>query len=391
MVVGAGYAGAGAVASFERAAPPGADLVWISDHDYHLVRHEVHRAIRDPAVADHITIPVAEIASPGTAFVNARVAAIDPGARAVELADGSTVGYDYLLVAVGGSTAFYGIDGLREHALTLDDLADARTIRRRVRRAAERATVADPARVIVGGAGLSGIQVAGEIAAWRDDAAAPVAVELVEAAGDVLPSGDPGLRRALGRRLADAGVGIETGAPVSAVGDARVRLGEGDAAAERPFDAFVWTGGVAGPPVLTADIDRARQGGRVHVRGDFRTSADRVFAIGDSALVDRAPDAEAVAPPTAQAAWQAAEVAGRNLARALRGEPLATWQYADRGTLVSVGERAVAHDVRLPGIGRLPVRTFGGPAAVGFKKAVACRWIRKLASTRRALAAWRYM
>ncbi len=52
------------------------------------------------------------------------------------------------------------------------------------------------------------------------------------------------------------------------------------------------------------------------------------------------------APPTAQAAWQAAEVAGENIARAIENRPLRTWEHEDKGTVVSVGEKAVAHDVK---------------------------------------------
>ncbi|MFY4813466.1 NAD(P)/FAD-dependent oxidoreductase, partial [Haloarcula sp. AONF1] len=84
-----------------------------------------------------------------------------------------------------------------------------------------------------------------------------------------------------------------------------------------------------------------------------------------------------------QAAWQAAEVAGENLARAARGQPLKTWTHKDKGTVVSVGEKAVAHDVV-----NMPIETFGGLPAKLLKKAIAARWINDVTSVGRAAKAW---
>ncbi len=76
---------------------------------------------------------------------------------------------------------------------------------------------------------------------------------------------------------------------------------------------------------------------RVHAEGNFQTEDEHVFAIGDSALIEQPGTSSA--PPTAQAAWQAAEVAGENVARTVRGQPLKTWTHNDKGTVVSVGEK----------------------------------------------------
>jgi len=65
-----------------------------------------------------------------------------------------------------------------------------------------------------------------------------------------------------------------------------------------------------------------------------------------------------------------------NLARSVRGQPLETWQYEDKGTLISVGNDAVAHNV--VGVGDV-VETFGGLPAELLKKTVAARWINDVA------------
>jgi NADH dehydrogenase len=384
VVLGAGYAGAGAVQSFEEAIGDEADLTWISEHDYHLVLHESHRVIRDPGVERKICLPVDEIKSPGTRFVEARVEGVDVADRTVELADGQTVDYDYLLVALGTETAFYGIEGLSEYSITLKGLEDAREIHRAIKAAGEEATHDDPAQVLVGGAGLSGIQSAGEIAEFRDLYDAPLDITLVEGLDEIFPGNDPEVQGALRKRLQEKDIGILTGEFISKVDEDTVYLGGGEdePPEELPYDVLVWTGGITGhEEVAGIDVEQDERSHRINVSSDFCTSDDRVFSIGDSALIEQAGDD--VAPPTAQAAWQAAEVAGENLARAVRGQPLRTWYHEDKGTVISVGDEAVAHDVK-----GVPINTFGGPAAKLLKKGIATRWIADVTSVRRAVDAW---
>ena len=384
VVVGSGYAGAGAVKAFEDAVGEGeAELTWISEHDYHLVLHEVHRAIRNPAVEEKLMISVDEIMSAESTFLEGRVVNVNTDERVVETAAGDAVEYDYLLLALGSTTAFFGIEGLKQHAHQLKGIEDARGIHEDIREAAANATRSDPARVVVGGAGLSGIQTAGEVAEYRDKHRAPIQITLVEGLDEVFPGNDPGVQNALRRRLENADVEILTGEFISKADADAVYFGGGEDEDETtlPYDVLVWTGGITGQEELDGvGIKKHDRSNRVMAESDFTTSAERVFAIGDTALIDQGDD---VAPPTAQAAWQAAEVAGENLARVARGAPLRSWTHEDKGTVISVGEKAVAHDV----IG-MPINVFGGTPAKLLKKAIAVRWIAKVSSAGRGVSAF---
>ena len=370
VVLGSGYAGTGAVKRLESELDDEADITWVSDVDHHLVLHESHRCIRDPDVREKVTFDVADIKSPSTRFVQGRVTDVDVDERSVTLEDGSTVDYDYLLVGVGSRTAFFGIEGLEEHSLTLKSLQDALDIHEAVTEAAREASRSDPAQVVVGGAGLSGIQSAGEIAEFRDKHRAPIDIHLVEGLDNVFPNNDPVVQAKLRKLLEEKDVEIHTGEFIGEVDDGTVYVGD---ETELDYNVLLWTGGITGQaPAETADVEKDKRSNRIESASDFRTSDERVFAIGDAAIVEQA-DTDRPAPPTAQAAWQAAEVAGDNIARAVRGQPLKEWSYDDKGTLISVGEKAVAHDVK-----GLPVDTFGGPAARALKKTIAARWIRKV-------------
>jgi NADH dehydrogenase len=379
VVLGSGYAGAGTVRSLERSLDDEAEITWVSDIDYHLVLHESHRCIRDPGVREHVTIPIEDIKSPGTRFMQARVTGIDTERRVVELEDGE-LDYDYVLVGIGSRTAFFGIEGLQKHAHTLKGLDDALAIHDDLKQAAREATPEAPAQVVVGGAGLTGIQVAGEIAEFRDERGAPVEITLIEGLDEVFPGNDPSVQSALRSLLEKRDVDIVTGEFIGEVDEKRVHIADNGS---YDYDMLVWTGGITGCEELeSCQVEKDERNLRFEVDQTFQTSDERVFAIGDAALIEQRDDDHA--PPTAQAAWQAAEVAGENIARAIRDEPLEEWTYKNKGTVVSVGEDAVAHDIFIVPF----VSTFGGIFAKTLKKMIAVRWIRDLTDTGTAMAAW---
>ena len=379
VVLGAGYAGAGAIKSLEDELHGDADITWVADVDYHLVLHESHRCIRDPSVQDKVAIPVHEIKQPTTDFVQDTVVGIDTDDRLVEVESGDDIEYDYLMVGLGSRTAFFGIDGLKEYAHTLKSLDDALGIHDAVQQAAREASQSDPAQVVVGGAGLSGIQTCGEIAEFRDNHRAPIDIHLVEGLDEIFPGNDPELQGALRSRLEKRDVNIMCGDFIGEVDADTVYIGDDD---ELDYDVLVWTGGITGRDcVRDVDLEKDERNHRLNAEADFQTTDERVFAIGDCALIDQPGDNPA--PPTAQAAWTAAEVVGENIAREIRGQPLKTWTFKDKGTAISIGEQAIGHDVM-----GIPISTFGGFPAKVLKKGIAARWIADVAGVRRALKAW---
>ncbi|QRV17694.1 NAD(P)/FAD-dependent oxidoreductase (plasmid) [Haloterrigena salifodinae] len=381
VVLGAGYAGAGAIATLQSRLETDARLTWIADVDYHLVLHEAHRVVRDPDVRSDVTFSVDRIANPSTQFIRDEVTGLDTDERVVELADSQGVEYDYVIVGLGSQTAYYGIPGLEEHSLTLKSLDDALEIHDTVEDASLEATREEPAQIVIGGAGLSGIQTAGEIAEFRDNHRAPIDIHLVEALEEIFPGNDPEIQQALRDLLEEAGVQIHTDDPITEATEDHIEFDEGE---PLDHDILVWTGGITGRDAFD-DADLEDEHNRVTTGANFRTTDERVFAIGDSAIINQG---DQPAPPTAQAAWQAAEVVGENVARAIENRPLKTWEYEDKGTVVSVGEEAVAHEVT-PAFGvSLPVDTFGGVPAQTLKKLIAARWIADITSWNEARKSW---
>lgn len=370
LVVGAGYAGTGVVTALDDRFPA-VDVTWVSAEPCHEVKHEVHRVIRKPRLATELRIPIDDIQADRTRFHTGTVVGVDPDAREVTLVEGDALDYDYLVLTPGAQTAFYGIPGLREHAYRLRSVDNALAINEAITNREDGETV----RVVVGGGGLSGVQTAGEIAALGRDTGLAVDITVVEALETILPSEPAALRSAVAARLAEREVSIRADAPIVEATADDVQLDGGDQLA---YDVLVWTGGISGGDVTGSHLERLHH--RIETDARFRTNDPRIFAVGDAAAIAQ-PDE--VAPSTAQAAWQAAPVAAANVVAAARGEELHEWRYRDKGTLVSIGEAAVAH-----GVAGIPVKTFGSIPASTLKKAVAARWIGGITSWRRVVGLW---
>ena len=398
VVLGAGYGGTAAIRSLqsELGSRENVSLTWVSKEDYHFVLHESHRLIRDASVEAEVTVPVEEIRSSGTEFVQGEITGLDVDARTVSLADGSEIDYDVVVVCLGSRTAFFGIDGLEEHALTLKSLDDAMAINEEVRAAADEASENEPAQAMVGGSGLTGIQTAGEIAAHRTEQEIPMDVHLVEQADGIFPGHDHEFQGSIRNKLEDHDVEIRTSTTISDVEESTVHTEGGD---EMDFDVLIWAGGVSGQRALES-ADLPKDHNRIYTGATLETDEDRVFALGDGALMGQneedsplseqaiweaivRPDASNQVPPTAEAAMEAGEIVGQNVTRKLKGEELINWTYTDKGTLVSIGDDAVAH-----GVLGVPVNTFSGSAARTIKKAVSARWFAKISGPGRVIRSW---
>ena len=333
LVLGAGYAGVTLARRLESCLPAEAELVVVDESDSHLVQHEVHRVIRHPSLAETIRVPLGQLFDRAEVRV-ARVEGIDREARTVRLDGGTTLDYDYAAVCLGSATAYYGLPGVEEHSLPLKSVADAEAIRESFLAAA---AANDAVNVVVGGAGLSGVQTAGELAALADEEDVTASITVVEQLEDVAPNFPRNFREAVRDELEARCIDVRTGTTVQRATAEAVETDAGTFA----YDTFVWTGGIAGQAAMAGD--------RPTVRSDLRLDA-RTFVVGDAARIVDA-DGEAV-PASASAALREANTVAKNVARLVRHETdadpddfaprMEPYRFDVPGWIVSVGDGAVA-------------------------------------------------
>ena len=369
LILGAGYAGlrcAHALGTY-LGAGDAPEVLLVDRHPYHQLITELPAVAGGRSGTDDVALPLERLLGHARVrLAQAEVERIDLQGRQVVTARG-TIGYGTLVVAVGSTTAFYGIRGLAEHALTLKSVDDAAAIASRVdaavRQAAQEpdgAARASLLSVLVGGGGLTGVELAGELAELLPRLAAryglPAAaarVTLVEAAPVLLP-GLPGrLQRRAASILAGLGVGLVLGSRVVSADEGGLTLAAGGRLAGR---TLVWAGGIVAPPLLAMSGLPTARNGQVPV-DDYLQPAGYpdIYVIGDAARV-RDDSARGFLNPTAQAAIGQGKAAAYNIVARREGWPPRPYTPTDRGSgdLARIGQRR----------GR-PVRAAGRPESCG--------------------------
>jgi NADH dehydrogenase len=349
VIVGAGFGG---LQCARLLAHQPVDVLLLDRHNYHLFTplvYQVASSLLDPS---DIAYPVRKVfrRARNVAIRQAEVTSVDLVARQVRTADGRDEPYDYLVLAMGAGINFFGQSAVAALAYNLDSLPSALALRNHVLARFEAAAVADPAArrrlltfFVVGG-GPTGVEYAGALAElarliagqdYRSVSLADVHILLVEGADQLLPAYSPRLGAHARARLERLGARVRTGVRVQGVRDGRIELSDGETV---EADTIVWAAGVRANTLGEGLAARRRKSGRVEVDGYLRLAGqERVFAIGDMAVV--AQEGRDL-PMLAQPAIQQGRSVGRNILRAVAGQPLRPFRYFDPGIMAVIGRNA---------------------------------------------------
>jgi NADH dehydrogenase len=265
--------------------------------------------------------------------------------------------YDTLVLAIGSTTHYFGVQGAQEYSIALDTVGQAELFRKRLIAACMRAEHRAPEPVAEGGAGQPRIQVAivgagatgVELSAelrntahvlsayglHKLDPKHDIGIALIEAGPRILPALQDRVSLATADQLTKLGVTLLTGETVAEVSRDSIRTASGKTIRA---DLTVWAAGIKAPAVLAqlGGLPTNRLG-QLNVRRTLQTEVDNdIFALGDCAACPW-PGNERNVPPRAQAAHQQASFLLNALARRLEGKPLPEYTYRDFGSLVSLG------------------------------------------------------
>ncbi|MEM7675394.1 MAG: NAD(P)/FAD-dependent oxidoreductase [Myxococcota bacterium] len=358
VVIGGGFGGL-ETAKALRNAPVRVTLIDRSNHHlFQPLLYQVALASLSPA---EIAVPIRAILRDidNCHVIMGAVERVDTDARTVYLADGDTFAYDYLIVAAGARTHYFGHDDWAQRTFGLKTVEDALDIRRKVLTAfevAERTESAQERRkrltFVVIGAGPTGVEVSGAIAElggrvlaqdYRNIAPDDTRVLLLEGGDRVLAAFDPKLSAAAERQLKELGVEVRTNTMVNSIDDDGVHI-DGEVIAS---ENIVWAAGVAANPLaetLGVPLDR---GGRIKVKSDCTVDGhEEIYAIGDIARFEQ--EDGSTLPGVSPVAMQQARYVARHLSDRLRGKTTSPFKYFDKGIMATIGRsRAVAQTGRL--------------------------------------------
>ena len=354
VIVGAGFGGLWAARSL---ADADVEIYLVDRHNYHTflpLLYQVAAAELEPAQIGY-PIRAALRQQKNVHFVLGDVKHVDVNEQIVHLTQ-TALPYEYLILATGSVSRFFGIPGAEEHGFPLKTMEDGIRLRNHILHCFEQAAqTADPQQrhqlltfVVVGG-GATGVEYAGALAEliYRPLAKdypqldlSEVRVMLVEAADNVLTSLPEHLGQYTVERLHNMKVEVRLQTAVQQVTLHTVTLQDGITI---PANTVVWTAGVGGEETAQASGLEVLRNGRLPVLPTLQhpTHAN-IYAIGDLAAFEL--EDGTYLPMVAPVATQQGTWAAQNIRQQMKGEMVRPFHYRDRGHMATIGRnKAVAH------------------------------------------------
>jgi NADH:ubiquinone reductase (H+-translocating) len=347
LVLGAGYAGMMAATRLEKMSEP---FTLINKNPYHYFTTLLHEAAGGRGEPMNYTVPIRELLRKPTSNVTQdEVVAIDREHKVVRGKHGNYE-YDWLVIALGWVPEYFGIPGMAENSLVLTNIETATRIRQHIEdqfRAYKEDGDERHLRIVIGGGGLTGIELLGELVDWVPELCvkygidrSKVDLQNIEAMATILPTVSKPLQEVAAKTLTERGARLRTNTKLVKVEPGVVHLDGGETV---EAGTIVWTGGVRANPILQEAGFTVDRRGRAKVNEYLQSVDDpNIFIGGDSAWCE---ENGKPLPPTAQVASQMGRVIAENLTSAMHGQAMKPFHASLKGTLASLGREVGVGDV----------------------------------------------
>jgi len=350
LIIGAGFGGMQVALGLAKSP---VRITLIDRQNYHLFQPLLYQVAIAGLLPTQIAYPLRTIfrKQKNLTFQMGEVTEINLAAKYVKM-DGSAIAYDYLVVAAGGETNFYGNTSVEQNAFQLKNIQSAVGLRNHLLETFEEANrEADAAKrkalltyVVVGG-GPTGVETAGALAELithimtRDYPHMDlneVRVLLLEAGKSVMASYPPELQHATNKLLANKRVEILANTKLLDYNGQRLTLGDGS---HIEANTLIWTAGVKAAGIADKLGVEQAGSGRVRVADTLQVPKHpEVFVIGDAAYLVNGNGQPL--PMLSTVAIQQGKVTAQNLRHLIRGEKLVDFHYKDPGLLATIGRNA---------------------------------------------------
>ena len=349
VILGAGFGGLTAA----RALSKHAQVTLIDRHNFQTFLPLLYQVSTAGLAADHVAYPIrGALRKTKVQFRMGTPEKLNSAANELTLKDGQVVKYDHLVIAMGSTTADFGIAGVKENALGMKTVGEALTIRSEVMRSYEEMCQQgnkDNLDIAIVGGGPTGVEMAGAFAELvrgplrsdYADAANRVRVSIIEAGPRLVPSFSESLSNKTQKDLEKLGVKVLTNTSVKEVLPDSILTLDGNTI---PADTTVWAAGVKGVPamdLLHLPVTR----GRIDVSSTLQvTGYENVWALGDIAGVVGADGVPL--PMVAPVAMQQGRFLAKQIQALTAAKPLENFKYKDKGSMATIGRHKAIVEVK---------------------------------------------
>lgn len=349
VILGGGFGGLAAA----RALYKTAEVTVVDRHNYQTFLPLLYQVSTAGLAADHVAYPIrGALRKTSVKFRMGSPLAIDHKNKEVKLDSSEVLKFDHLIVALGSTTADFGIPGVTEFTLGMKSVHEALTIRAEImRRFEDLCRFEDQTRlaITVIGGGPTGVEMAGAIAELirgplksdQKQAAAQIDITIIEAGERLLPTFSPTLSKRTKKDLEKLGVKVLVGSPVAGVEHRKITLKDNQVL---PSEVTIWAAGVKGSDAM-AQLSLPVSGNRIVVEPTMQVkNYPNVWALGDIAGAlgkDGRP-----LPMVAPVAIQQGKFIAKQITRLSSGKELKEFKYLDKGSMATIGRNKAVVEVK---------------------------------------------
>ncbi|WP_158995952.1 NAD(P)/FAD-dependent oxidoreductase [Mucilaginibacter sp. L196] len=356
VIIGGGFGGI-QLAKHLKNAP--VKVMMLDRHNYHTFQPLLYQVAMGAIPADSIGFPIRRIFTKqdNFRFFLTDVKRINPESNTVST-DIGDITYDYLVIATGSNTNFFGNKEIEHFAMPMKNIPEALNLRSLILQNLEKALVTKTYNerealmtfVVVGG-GPTGVELSGALAEMRQLILVKdyhglkkqhMKVYLVEGKDRLLAAMTPKASQKAKEFLEEGEVTIYNGVHVQSYDGYELKIDDGKVIHTR--NVF-WAAGVKGELIDGIPEDTITRGSRILTDEISRVNGyENIFAIGDVAAMITS-DMPNGLPGVAPAAMQQGQHLAKNIVRMIKGEPTVPFKYLDKGSLATIGRNKAVADL----------------------------------------------
>ena len=349
VILGAGFGGLGAA----KALAGKADVTLVDRHNFQTFLPLLYQVSTAGLAADHVVHPVrGALRDTGIKFRMGSPISVDHKNKSVKLDSSETLEFDHLIVALGSSTADFGVPGVSEHGLGMKSVHEALMIRAEVmRRFEDLCRFEDNTRlsIAVVGGGPTGVEMAGALAELKRGplkndmahAADHMDIYLIEAGPRILPMFSEKLSARAESDLHKLGVFVKTNTSVREIKSRQIIVKTGEPI---PAEVTIWAAGVKGEPTAGL-LNLPIVGTRIDTDENLEVNHyPNIWAIGDI-NGSKGKDGRFY-PMVAPVALQQGKWVAKQILRKHEGKALKPFKYRDKGSMATIGRHKAVVEVR---------------------------------------------